>query len=78
MSGDSSKKIKICIEKSVKKISREVISRGKRSANALRNAELQVIIRAEERKGVNKKTWYIRKKQIQGNKRADWRIWASA
>ena len=43
MSGDSSKKIKICIEKSVKKISREVISRGKRSANALRNAELQVL-----------------------------------
>lgn len=43
MAGNVSEKVRICIEKSVKKVSREAVSRAKRSANAMRNAELNVL-----------------------------------
>ncbi len=43
MSGNVSEKVKIRIEKSVKKVNREVVSRAHRVSNALRNAELNVL-----------------------------------
>lgn len=43
MADNVSEKVRICIEKSVKKVSREAVSRAHRVSNALRNAELSVL-----------------------------------
>lgn len=43
MASNVSEKVQIRIEKSVKKVSREVVSRASRVSNALRNAELRVL-----------------------------------
>lgn len=43
MAGEVSEKVRIRIERSVEKVSREAVSRAHRVSNALRNAELNVL-----------------------------------
>lgn len=43
MGGEAARKVRICIEKNVDRVNREVLSRAKRSANVLRTAELEVL-----------------------------------
>ena len=43
MAENVDEKVRICIEKTIKKINREVVSRAPRASNALRNAELNVL-----------------------------------
>ena len=40
---DVSSQVRICVERCVRKINRQTLSRARRAANALRNAELKVL-----------------------------------